>query len=116
MDYNYLENMVNVANRNPHCEFLAFTKNYKVVNEYINIAGDLPTNLHVIYSIAPHTPYSNPYNLPECHVKFEDPNKDTFNGCKGTAYNCTGNCEKCIAAGCGCFNLKRGDAVIINQH
>ena len=118
----YLHEMVKIANNNKHCEFLAFTKNYQAVNEYITDSMDkideypIPKNLHLLFSAAPNTEMNNEYQLPECHIAFEDSRKNTFKGCTGTVYHCTGNCEECIATGCGCFNLKNGDVTIINQH
>lgn len=38
VDYSYFVNMVGIAVRNPHCEILAFTKNFSVVNEFIDYA------------------------------------------------------------------------------
>ena len=116
VDSNYLLGMVNVATDNAHCEFLAFTKNYSVVNAYLDNGGNIPSNLHILFSAAPGVNLNNPYSLPECHINFEDEALNTFKGCSGIAYHCTGNCEECIAKGCGCFNLRNGDVTIINQH
>lgn len=46
----YLKNMVDVTNRNPHCQVLCFTKKYEIVNEFISDGGVLPDNLHMIFS------------------------------------------------------------------
>lgn len=116
VDFEYFCNMVEIANACSWCEFLAFTKNYEVVNEYIKLFGDLPKNLHVLFSAAPAVDMENPYSLPECHIEFENKELNTFKGCNGTVYHCSGNCEECIANGCGCFDLKKGDVTIINQH
>ena len=114
----YFDGMLRVAKENPHCEFLAFTKQYDIVNSYCDKFGksSIPANLHILYSASPNVKMVNPYNFPECHIAFEDSTKDTFTGCNGSVYHCGGNCEECIANGCGCFNLHDGDVTIINQH
>lgn len=116
IDLSYFIGMCKVASENLHCQYLAFTKNYKVVNEYIKSYGEIPNNLHIVFSAAPNTKMENPYSLPECHINFENKELNTFKGCKGTVYHCSGNCEECIANGCGCFNLSKNDVTIINQH
>ena len=46
----YLRNMVRIAEKTPTCEFLAFTKMFTVVNDWIDNVGPLPANLHIIFS------------------------------------------------------------------
>ena len=38
-DFSYFSNMVGIAVRNPHCEFLVFTKMYHIVNDFISYVG-----------------------------------------------------------------------------
>jgi hypothetical protein len=117
VDYNYFIGMVDVATRNKYCEYLAFTKQYDIVNKAINDGVVVPDNLHLIYSASPGVKMDNPHGLPECHINFADNTKNTYNAdhFKYT-YHCTGNCRECVVNGCGCFFLKNGDAVVINQH
>lgn len=113
----YFDGMVQVALARPHCDFLAFTKQFEIVNAYIANGGTIPCNLHVIYSASPNAPTPNPYRLPECHINFANAEKNTYNASNFEyTYNCTGNCRECVINGCGCFFLKHGDAVVINQH
>ena len=49
-DSKYFRNMVEVSGRNRHCEILCFTKKYSIVNDYINNGGEIPENLHLIFS------------------------------------------------------------------
>ena len=49
-DAEYLVNMVSIANRNTHCEILCFTKKFEIVNEFIAKGGNLPANLHLVFS------------------------------------------------------------------
>ena len=49
----YFLDMVYTAQENPHCEILAFTKCYDIVNGYLDQRnGYLPKNLHIIFSLA----------------------------------------------------------------
>lgn len=114
----YFEGMVKVAVENPHCEFLAFTKQYDIVNAFIeeNSIYAIPKNLHLLFSAAPGLEMKNPHNMPECHINFENQELNTFKGCAGNVYHCSGNCSECIANNCGCFYLNNNDVTIINQH
>lgn len=112
----YFKGMVKVAVENQHCQFLAFTKQYDIVNTYISQGGIIPSNLHILFSASPEVNMFNPYNLPECHINFENSELNTFKGCTGKVFHCGGNCTECIVNGCGCFNLKNGDVTLINQH
>lgn len=112
----YFLGMIRVATENPNCEFLAFTKAYQIVNEAIAAGAVIPKNLHVLFSAAPGTDMPNPYRLPECHINFEDPSKNTYCGGAEYEHHCNGNCTECVINGCGCFFLKNGDVTIIDQH
>ena len=112
----YLQGMIRVAKENPKCEFLAFTKAYQIVNQAIATGSVIPSNLHILFSAAPGVDMPNPYRLPECHINFADPSKNTYCGGAEYVHNCGGNCTECAINGCGCFFLKHGDVTIINQH
>ena len=112
----YLAGMIDIAYENPKVEFLAFTKAYQIVNEWIQLESDIPGNLHLLFSASPGVEMPNPYRLPECHINFQDPALNTYCGGAEYVYYCTGNCTECAANGCGCFFLKNGDVTVINQH
>ena len=112
----YLAGMIRVAQENPKCEFLAFTKAYQTVNAAISAGAVIPSNLHLLFSAAPGNDMPNPHRIPECHINFADPALNTYKGGAEYEYHCTGNCTECAANGCGCFFLKPGDVTIINQH
>ena len=117
-NYEYLEQMVETARENPHCEILVFTKRYEYVNKWIYKNGypdetnGLPKNLHIVLSAWRDFAPENPYKLPEAHVRFKD------GSCTAgeNAIECYGNCTECSIAGCGCWKLKRGEQVVFNQH
>lgn len=117
VDYAYFLGMVDVALKNNKCEYLAFTKQYKIVNAAIDAGVVIPNNLHIIFSASPLVKMENPHGLPECHINFADHEKNTYKPDQfNYTYNCTGNCKECVINSCGCFFLKSGDAVVINQH
>ena len=116
IDNDYFIGMIRVANENPKCEFLAFTKAYEIVNNAIDNGAVIPSNLHLLFSAAPGNDMPNPHRIPECHINFQDPTQNTYKGGAEYEYHCTGNCTECAVNGCGCFFLKTGDVTIINQH
>ena len=116
VNHDYLMGMIQVAKDNPKCQFLAFTKAYQIVNKAINNGAIIPANLHLLFSAAPGNEMPNPHRLPECHINFEDPSKNTYCGGAEYEYHCTGNCTECAVNCCGCFFLQNGDVTIINQH
>lgn len=107
----YLLGMVDVANENKHCTFLAFTKNYKVVNDYLK-AFELPCNLKIIFSRWPGTPCDNPNHLPEAHVIFAEGTTTANEETKP----CSGNCSECAVTDSGCWTLKSGESVSFPAH
>lgn len=110
-DKEYFENMVAVAQKNPHCEILCFTKKYSIVNEYLEDSA-LPENLHIIFSAWRNMEMQNPFHLPEAHVKYRD-GSTTAND---RAQECPGNCSECAIIDGGCWSLKGGEQVVFNEH
>lgn len=106
----YLINMISVAENNPHCEFLAFTKQYQLVNDYLDRFGKFPDNLHIIFSEWPGMKMHNPHNLPVAHVIFRG--EEAEEGWK----ICGGNCTECACAGIGCWELKKGEHIAFYEH
>lgn len=103
----YFRRMIDLAKLNPHCELLAFTKRYDIVNA---AADQIPENLHMIFSEWPGMDMDNPHNLPVAHVVFrrEQPLPEWK--------QCGGNCQTCAAAGVGCWTLTRGEHICFNEH
>ena len=108
----YLENMVVVAGRNAHCEILCFTKRYEMVNEFIQKNGELPGNLHMIFSGWVGLDMANPFSLPEAHVRY----RDGYTTAREDAIECGGNCTECALTEGGCWNLQKGQQVVFNEH
>lgn len=110
--FKYLVNMVEIAQRQPHCEILCFTKKYNLVNELIEHGGELPSNLHMIFSGWVGLEMANPFSLPEAHVRYRDGSTTAREG----AVECSGNCTECALTEGGCWNLQKGQQVVFNEH
>ena len=106
----YFKEMVITAKKYPNTTILAFTKQYEIVNNYINVYGDIPSNLKVIFSNWGSWKCNNPHNLPECEIilKGSEPAADWK--------ICGGNCTECACRGIGCWELNKGETIAIYQH
>ena len=110
--FKYLINMVEIARRQPHCEILCFTKKYNLVNELIEQGGELPGNLHMIFSGWVGLEMANPFSLPEAHVRY----RDGYTTAREGAIECSGNCTECALTEGGCWSLQKGQQVVFNEH
>lgn len=109
----YFENMVKCAINNSHCEQLAFTKQYDIVNDWISGHGNLPKNLHIIFSLWNenwNTRISNPHNLPCSAVIFRGQSADEYSNV------CGGNCFECACRGVGCWAMTSGETIAFYEH
>ena len=108
----YFDKMVEIATRQKHCEILCFTKKFEIVNEYIATHGDLPENLHMIFSAWVGLEMINPFSLPTAEVRY----KDGRCFAREDAVECAGNCTECASVSGGCWTLKKGEQVVFNEH
>lgn len=108
----YLAHMIEIAERNPHCEMLCFTKKYNLVNDHLDFGGTIPKNLHIIFSGWRGMKMVNPYNLPEAHVRY----RDGTTTARENAKPCGGNCTECAITDGGCWVAKHGEQVVFNEH
>ena len=108
----YFAHMIEVAQRNPHCEMLCFTKKYDIVNEFLDFGGTIPQNLHIIFSGWRDINMVNPYNLPEAHVCYRDGSTTA----REDAKMCGGNCTECAITEGGCWAARSGEQVVFNEH
>lgn len=109
-DFEYFYNMVAVAWQLPNTTFLAFTKQYQFVNDYLNYGGVIPSNLKIIFSNWGAWKCNNPHGLPVCEIVLKG--QEPAPGWK----ICGGNCTACACAGIGCWELKDGDTIAIYEH
>lgn len=102
--------IVDAARNNPHCQVLAFTKAFRVVNSFIDTDGPLPQNMHVLFSGWQNLTPDNPHCLPETNVIMpgaEVPKNWTV---------CTGNCYECAVNGRGCWTAGAGETIAFHKH
>ena len=106
----YFAEMVKLAHELPNTNFLAFTKQYYIVNEFVNNGGAIPSNLKILFSNWGAWKCENPHRLPECEIilKGSQPAEDWK--------ICGGNCTECACCGIGCWELKSGETIAIYQH
>ena len=106
----YFKEMAITAKKCPGTMFLAFTKQYDIVNHYIDVFGGIPDNLKIIFSAWGEKMPDNPHNLPVSNVIF-----------KGTEPApdwkiCGGNCTQCACQGVGCWEIKNGEIIAFYEH
>ncbi len=110
IDDRYFLGMVKIANELPMTSFLVFTKQFEIVNRFIHESGDVPHNLHIVFSAwGDDLEVINPYNFPVAYVRFHD--KDNSN-VPDDALECSGDCTKCLQ----CWNIHKGQSVVFNKH
>jgi hypothetical protein len=108
-DADYLGRMVDLARKIPGTEFLAFTKKYDLVNDFLT-RDEIPANLHIIFSAWPGMEMNNPHGLPVAAVIFKgDEPRDGWKVCPGS-------CASCAARGVGCWELKHGETIAFYEH
>lgn len=106
----YFNHMIECARNNPHTEILVFTKRYSIVNTWIDTNGELPANIHILFSGWTNLTPDNPHKLPETNViqKGADPDESWK--------LCGGNCFNCACRGVGCWNANKGDVIAFHIH
>lgn len=110
IDYDYFERMIETARKNPDFIFWTYTKNYRIVNEWISNNGNtkeaIPANFSVMFSEWRGLPMENPYNLGEFRVVFKDEEKPE-------GFYCPGNCDVCTKCKRGCI---ANETTYCNEH
>lgn len=110
VDRIYFEGVVKVAEELPNTSFLAFTKKFEIVNEFIHNGGTIPKNLHIVFSAwGDEFKIENPYSFPVAYVRFKNSENKTV---PSYAEECSGDCTNCLK----CWNVKSGEAVVFNKH
>lgn len=112
-DAEFLDRLVEVCKKTPNTKWMAFTKKYWIVNEYIDKNGDLPKNLNIMFSawdIFWEVP--NPHGLGVAYVDFND--KRLNPEFPRNAFRCPGRESTCSACG-ACFS-KKLKAVVFHEH
>lgn len=106
----YFYDMVLTAIALPDTRFLVFTKQYRIVNYFLDQGVTIPENLQIIFSNWGDWKCENPHGLPACEVVFKG--EEPRDGWKV----CGGNCTECACRGVGCWELKHGETIAIREH
>ena len=109
----YLRNMIEIANTYKTTEILCFTKQFEIVNGFLDAGGEIPANLHLIFSAWPGIEMDNKHCLPEAHVVFKG---GVTTADLKIAKECGGNCTECAITDGGCWTLKAGEQVVFAEH
>ena len=110
LNADYFGHMVQIAINNPHTEILVFTKRFETVNAWMDENGEIPENLHILFSGWENMDPINPHKLPETNVfGSEEEIRDNWKICGG-------NCFDCACRGVGCWQAGRGDIVAFKKH
>jgi len=108
VDIDYFSRMVGIAFLHPDFKFWTYTKNYAVVNRWVDENGRdaLPSNLSVMFSEWRGMPMDNPHGFPEFRVVFKDETPPE-------GFYCPGNCDACKEIGRGCIV---GETTYCHEH
>jgi len=109
LNYEYFENMIQIAREFPEFRFWTYTKAYHIVNRWCteNGKGNVPENLSIMFSEWRGMPMVNPFGFPEFRIVFKDEEKP-----KGVKW-CCGNCNECIRNNSHCV---KGETVYCMEH
>lgn len=115
-DYNFIDGMVETAKKFPEMKFMAFTKKYFLVNQWIDNNGELPANLNIIFSAwDKNWEVLNPHHMPVAYVDFKD--SELTPELPEKYQTCPNQKDKLITcSACGkCWRKDLG-AVVFKQH
>lgn len=111
INLDYLKGMIEVAKKCKQTKFLAFTKRFEIVNEYLASGEKIPSNLKIVFSAwDKEFTFENPYNLPIAYLEFKKKERNPL--IPQNAYKCNGECQSCKV----CWFLKRKQSVKFTQH
>lgn len=112
-DKEYLAMMFRIAIKFPGIQFLAYTKKYDLVNEFLK-EHVVPDNLCIRFSAWDKSwEVPNPWNLPMAYVDFTDKSKNPE--IPKNAFKCKGGKEYTCTTCRMCFN-KKVTSVVFGQH
>lgn len=112
VDKLYFEKMCWLAKNNKEIKFLCFTKKYEIVNRYIALGLAVPDNLTIVFSNWGDFVCDNPNKLPVAYVNLQKQNCEIPTEAKV----CNKYCGACASTTESCWNLKKGESVVFDQH
>ena len=109
-NYTYFQLLVNVIRKNKHCNVLMFTKQFEIVNAYLENGHRIPKNLKLLFSGWDEWQPENPYNFPKTDII------KTIDDLPKNGILCNGNCSECVCRNTGCWTLKKGQTLYFIKH
>ena len=107
VNMDYLDMIVEIVERRPNIQFLAFTKKYSMINKYLEINNSFPDNLKIVFSYWENYPMPNIHFLPIAVVaEFSSPLQ------LQEGFPCTGKCTECYH----CWDMQGNDMVVFHKH
>lgn len=112
-DMEFVAKSIELANQFPNIKFMAFTKKYELVNQFLHNGGKLPNNYNIMFSAWDKLwEVPNPFHLPVAYVKFKDERMTPE--MPSNTFRCPGRESTCSACGV-CWN-KKVVAVCFDEH
>ena len=112
-DAEFLVRSVELAKKFPGVKFMAYTKKYDLVNDYLSGGGKLPDNYNIFFSAWDKLwEVPNPHGLPIAYVKFKE--ERLTPEIPKNAFHCPGRESSCSACTV-CWN-KKVKAVYFDEH
>ena len=103
----YLKACCDVAKRNPKVKFMAFTKQYAIAEQALEM-GIVPKNFNIVFSAWNEYKPDDVSKVPVAYYD-DGEHKDLIDG---KPFVCKDGCNHCKR----CWNLKPGKAVIFKKH
>lgn len=105
----YFLMMIRIAKKLKNVKFLAFTKKYELVNEYLSQGNKIPKNLKIVFSAWNGLDLKNENKFSVAYVHDEN-NLDTR--IPKNALPCNGDCSQCMV----CWGLRKNQSVVFAKH
>ena len=113
-DENFLKMMVDLTKDVPGTRFLGFTKKFEMVNDYLD-HHPMWDEDHLTIALSAWGDdfhFDNPYNLPVAYIRF----KKKPCTIPENAWQCPKFCGDCVFSKHSCWDMKRGDCVVFDEH
>lgn len=109
----FLIRSVELSKKFPNVKFMAFTKKYDLVNDYLDHGGKIPDNYNIVFSAWDKSwSVPNPYNLSIAYIKFK--NEDVTPEIPKNSFHCPGRKSTCSVCKV-CWN-KKVKSVYFDEH
>jgi len=105
----YFKTIIEIVKQAKGVKFLAYTKQYDMINNYVANGGKIPKNIKIVFSAWNGFELKNPNNFP---VSYVEDKKNLDARIPKKALLCGGKCDQCYY----CFDMRKGQAVKFKKH